>query len=50
MTKENQTVDHSTSDFMPKANKTKFFVVCLLSPLIALTAWFWLIWLCCKES
>ena len=33
-----------------ETSKKKFALVCLLSPLIALTAWFWLIWIAMKES
>ena len=33
-----------------ETSKKQFVAVCLLSPLVALTAWFWLIWIAMKES
>ena len=33
-----------------KASKKKFALVCLLSPILCLGAWLWLIILACKES
>lgn len=42
--------DDSLDRHMPKTSKKQFVAVCLLSPLIALGAWLWLIILACKES
>ena len=43
-------IDDSLDRHMPRTSKKQFVAVCLLSPFIALTAWLWLIILCCKES
>ena len=36
-------IDDSLDRHMPRTSKKQFVAVCLLSPFIALTAWFWLI-------
>jgi len=43
-------IDDSLDRHMQKTSKKQFAIVCLLSPLVALTAWLWLIILAMKES
>jgi hypothetical protein len=43
-------IDDSLDRHMPPTSKKSLFWIALASPLIALTAWLWLIVIACKES